>query len=275
MERLIEIKDLYYSYEQKTEQWALHNINLQIAEGEFLCILGANGSGKSTLAKHANAILKPTKGTVTVDGMDTSLDDKLWKIREKVGMVFQNPDNQIVASVVEEDVAFGLENLGLPSVEIEKRVDWALNLVGMENYRDRGPHFLSGGQKQRVCIASVMAMKPACLVLDEPTAMLDPKGRQEVLEIISELNRKEKITVILITHHMEEALLAHRVVVMKQGKVVAEGKPTQVFAQTHIIEAAGLELPLIMELSNALRTKGLQINKETMTYLELADELCR
>ncbi len=275
MNSLIKTIDLTYTYQSSGGVYqALKGINLQVNRGEFLCILGANGSGKSTLAKHFNALLLPTSGKVLIDGKDTQDNQELWGIRSKVGMVFQNPDNQIVASVVEEDVAFGLENMGVLPVEISERVDWALDRVGMKEYRTRGPHFLSGGQKQRVCIAGVIAMKPRCIVLDEPTAMLDPQGRGEVLSTIIQLNQQEQITVVLITHNMEEALLAQRVVVMDHGTIVMEGTPIEVFSQTETIKKMGLEVPTVVEVADGLRSKGIAIPPHTMSIEEMVKSLC-
>lgn len=274
MSNFIQVDDVSYSYSTAKEVFALKNVSLSVKKGEFLCILGANGSGKSTLAKHLNGLLLPTKGQVIVEGLNTQHSDFIWEIRNKVGMVFQNPDNQIVASVVEEEVAFGLENLGVPSVEIRAKVDEALKLVGMAKYRQRGTQFLSGGQKQLVCIAGVMAMEPDCLVLDEPTAMLDPQGRQEVLKTVRLLNRERKITVVLITHNMEESLLADRIIVMAQGQKMQEGTPREVFLPEQAVKKAGLEVPVMIELANRLRAKGLAIPKEVMTIEEMVHVLC-
>ena len=234
----------------------LDRLNLAIEEGSFVAILGHNGSGKSTLAKHFNAILLPTEGTVTVCGIDTADEARLLDIRRQVGMVFQNPDNQIVASVVEEDVAFGPENLGVPSDEIRRRVDAALQAVGMSGFARHAPHLLSGGQKQRVAIAGVLAMEPRCLVLDEPTAMLDPVGRQEVLDVVRRLNREQGITVILITHHMDEAALADRLIVMHDGRIVGDGAPARVFQDVDGLRRLGLEVPETVSLMYELRRNG-------------------
>ncbi|MDW7673421.1 MAG: energy-coupling factor transporter ATPase [Bacillota bacterium] len=273
MDTLIQMKNVSFSYDSAPNKLVLRDINLEVKQGEYICILGANGSGKSTLAKQLNALLLPTAGEVLVAGLDSKDVYNTWQIRSKVGMVFQNPDNQIVAAIVEEDVAFGLENIGIPSEEIKERVDWALKLVNMDKYRDRGPHFLSGGQKQRVAIAGIMAMKPACLVLDEPTAMLDPQGRKEVLETVNRLNSDEKIAVVLITHNMEEALAANRVMVMQEGQLIAEGSPRETFLQEEIIRGAGLDVPIMLELANQLRHQGIEIAKSVMTLEEMVEAL--
>ena len=235
------------------------DLNLSIEEGSFVAVLGTNGCGKSTLAKHFNAILLPSGGKVYVNGIDTSVEDRIMAVRRSVGMVFQNPDNQIVANVVEEDVAFGPENLGIASPEIRQRVDRALKQVEMYDYREHAPHLLSGGQKQRVAIAGVIAMEPKCIVLDEPTAMLDPRGRREVIETISKLNREKNITVVLITHHMDEAAKAQRVVVMDEGKIAADGTPEQVFSQVELLHKIGLAAPETVELCWELNKSGLQL----------------
>ena len=235
------------------------DLNLTIEEGTFVAILGSNGCGKSTLAKHFNSILLPCGGKVYVSGMDTSNEELLMRVRRNVGMVFQNPDNQIVANVVEEDVAFGPENLGVASPEIRRRVDRALKHVGMYEYREHAPHLLSGGQKQRVAIAGIIAMEPKCIVLDEPTAMLDPRGRREVMETIGRLNREKGITVVLITHHMDEAAKAERVVVLEGGKVAADGTPKQVFSQPELLHALGLAAPETVELCSELNKAGFSL----------------
>ena len=247
---MIECENLTYKYPENDKN-ALTGINLKIRRGEFVAILGHNGSGKSTLAKHFNALLLPTEGKCIVNDMDTSDESLLFKVRSSCGMVFQNPDNQIVSSIVEEDVAFAVENLGLPSEEIRRRVDWALDTVGMGEYARHAPHLLSGGQKQRIAIAGVIAMRPACIVLDEPTAMLDPKGRKGVIETIRELH-KSGTTIVLITHNMNEACLAGRVVVLNEGVIVADGKPRKVYEQGKVLAEAGLELPQIAQLMRAL-----------------------
>lgn len=256
-------------------QVALNEINLSIAKGEFVAIIGANGSGKSTLAKHLNALLLPTSGSCRICGMDTRDPELLWQIRQSVGMVFQNPDNQIVAAVVEEDVAFGPENLGIPPREIRWRVDDALQSVGMLDYAAHAPHLLSGGQKQRIAIAGVLAMRPKCLVLDEPTAMLDPAGRSEVLATTHRLNKAEGITVVYITHFMDEAVTADRVVVMANGSVLDQGSPEQIFCQVERLKAIGLDVPVAAEISHRLRRHGLPIADRVITDEELVTALCR
>lgn len=259
--QLIAVDHLSFEYAREQEQnvLVLRDISLTIRQGEFVAILGHNGSGKSTLAKHFNAILMPSKGRVWVDGMDTTHPDRMLDIRQKIGMVFQNPDNQIVATVVEEDVAFALENLGVKPAEIRSRVDAALKAVDMYAYRHHAPHQLSGGQKQRVAIAGILAMNPKCIVLDEPTAMLDPKGRTEVLSILNDLNRTQGTTVILITHYMDEAVRAGRIVVMHQGTVVMDGTPREVFSQTEQIKRYDLDIPQVTELCAMLRQQGVPV----------------
>ena len=249
------------------------DLNLTIAEGSFMAILGGNGCGKSTLAKHFNSILLPSGGKVWVCGMDTSNEDRLIAIRRSVGMVFQNPDNQIVANVVEEDVAFGPENLGISSPEIRHRVDKALKQVGMYEYRGHAPHLLSGGQKQRIAIAGVIAMEPKCIVLDEPTAMLDPRGRREVIETITRLNTEKKITVVLITHHMDEAAQAQRVIVLHKGSVVADGVPGDVFAQVDLLHSIGLAAPQTVELCWELNKHGFTLPMDRLSIEECAQLL--
>jgi energy-coupling factor transport system ATP-binding protein len=253
---------------------ALDHVSLSVAEGEFLAIIGRNGSGKSTLAKHLNALLIPDAGECLVAGMDTRQPEVLWDVRQTVGMVFQNPDNQIVASLVEEDVAFGPENLGVPQPEIVQRVHSALAMVGMSDYSLHAPHLLSGGQKQRVAIAGVLAMKPRCLVLDEPTAMLDPVGRSEVLEAVCNLHRQQGITVILITHFMEEAVAADRVVVMDAGKVIMDGNPAAIFCQVDRIRSLGLDVPIAADIAARLRQKGIALPEGIIKDDELAVALC-
>ena len=248
-------------------------LDISIQEGEFVAILGSNGCGKSTLAKHFNAILLPSGGKVWVWGMDTSNEEKIIPIRRKVGMVFQNPDNQIVANVVEEDVAFGPENLGIAAPEIRNRVDRALKQVGMYEYREHAPHLLSGGQKQRIAIAGVIAMAPKCIVLDEPTAMLDPKGRREVMQTITKLNAERKITVVLITHHMDEAAQAQRVVVLHKGKVKADGTPREVFSQVDMLHELGLAAPETVELCWELKNQGFDLPLNALTTEECAQAL--
>ena len=277
MERIIETRDLRFSYvtAEGVSPIVLDGVDLEVTAGSFVAVLGHNGSGKSTLAKHMNAILLPTGGKVYVDGIDTADEARLLDIRRKVGMVFQNPDNQIVASVVEEDVAFAPENLGVPSEEIRRRVDDALKAVGMYEYREHAPHLLSGGQKQRVAIAGVLAMAPRCIVLDEPTAMLDPVGRREVLETIKALNRTSGVTVVLITHHMDEAAQADRLVVMSKGRIVADGTPKKVFADVEGLKAVGLTVPETVELCWELRQDGLDLPLDALTDEECAQALCR
>ncbi|WP_297233396.1 energy-coupling factor transporter ATPase [uncultured Flavonifractor sp.] len=272
---ILETKDLHFRYddEEGPSPVVLDGVDLQIEEGTFVAVLGHNGSGKSTLAKHMNAILLPSGGKVYVDGMDTADEAKLLDIRRTVGMVFQNPDNQIVANVVEEDVAFAPENLGVEPAEIRRRVDDALKAVGMYQYREHAPHLLSGGQKQRVAIAGVIAMQPRCIVLDEPTAMLDPIGRAEVLKTIKELNRTSGVTVVLITHHMDEAAQADRLVVMAKGKVIADGAPRQVFQQVEELKAVGLTVPETTELLWELRKAGLDVSLDALSDEECAREL--
>ena len=244
---------------------ALSGVSLSIEAGSFIAVLGHNGSGKSTLAKLLNAILVPTEGTVTVKGMDTRSEENLLNVRRTVGMVFQNPDNQIVASVVEDDVAFAPENLGVPPAEIRRRVDEALKRVGMYEFRNNAPHLLSGGQKQRVAIAGVLAMQPQCVVLDEPTAMLDPQGRREVLDTIERLNRETGMTVILITHHMDEAARADRVIAMSEGRIVADGTPQAVFAQEPLLRSVGLDVPQTEQLLLELKRRGVDIPTDALT----------
>lgn len=276
---MIKAENVHYYYKKDVNEEdktvALEGINIDIKKGEFIAIIGHNGSGKSTLAKHFNAILLPDDGKVLVEGIDTRDNKHLWNIRSKVGMVFQNPDNQIVATIVEEDVAFGPENLGIPSEEIRKRVDDALKAVEMLNYAKHGPHLLSGGQKQRVAIAGVLAMKPSCIVLDEPTAMLDPSGRKEVLQTIKRLNKEEGITIVLITHFMEEAVEADRVVVISDGKVVLEGVPREVFNKVTLLKKLGLDVPQMMQLAHDLRKEGLDIKEDILTIEEMVDALCQ
>lgn len=274
-ETMIEVNHLSHLYvdENGNDVHALDDVSLTIRRGEFVAIIGTNGSGKSTLAKHFNVLLQPTAGNVTVCGFDTLDDEHIWNIRQHVGMVFQNPDNQIVAAVVEEDVAFGPENLGVPSTEIRQRVDDALAAVNMTEYAEHGPHLLSGGQKQRIAIAGVLAMKPDCIVLDEPTAMLDPKGRLEVLETIHRLNKEEGITIVIITHFMEEAVTADRVVVMKNGVKLQEGTPREIFTQVDTLKDLGLDVPVAAEVASKLIQKGVDIPNDIITNDELGDAL--
>lgn len=259
---------------KETERFrAVDNVSLDVEPGQFIAVLGHNGSGKSTLAKHINAILMPTEGTVYVGGIDTKNDKKLWDIRQQAGMVFQNPDNQIIATIVEEDVGFGPENLGVPTEEIWQRVEKALNAVGMIEYRHHSPTKLSGGQKQRVAIAGVMAMKPKCIVLDEPTAMLDPNGRREVIATLKELNRQEKVTIILITHYMNEVIEADRVFVMDNGKIALDGTPRQVFSNVEKIKSLGLDVPQITEIAYKLKKKGVNFQDGVLTIDEFVEQL--
>ncbi len=276
MSEAIRAEHLAYTYpgvEDTPGVAVFEDLNLSIEEGTFVAILGGNGCGKSTLAKHFNSILLPSGGKVWVCGMDTSDEDKLIAIRRSVGMVFQNPDNQIVANVVEEDVAFGPENLGIASPEIRHRVDRALKRVGMYEYREHAPHLLSGGQKQRIAIAGVIAMEPKCIVLDEPTAMLDPKGRREVIETIQNLNRDKKITVVLITHHMDEAAKAQRVVVLYKGKVALDGTPEAVFSQVDLLHDIGLAAPDTVELCRELNDHGFSLPLDKLTIEDCAQVL--
>ena len=272
----IRVENLAYTYpgvDNTPGVAVFEDLDLSVEEGTFVAVLGTNGCGKSTLAKHFNAILLPTGGKVWVCGMDTSQEDRLIPVRRKVGMVFQNPDNQIVANVVEEDVAFGPENLGVASPEIRHRVDKALQQVGMYEYREHAPHLLSGGQKQRIAIAGVIAMEPKCIVLDEPTAMLDPKGRREVIETIGRLNREKKITVVLITHHMDEAAQAQRVVVLHKGKIAADGTPREVFSQVQLLHGIGLAAPETAELCWQLNQKGFDLPLDQLSVEECAQVL--
>ena len=272
---IINVEDVRFSYitAEGVAPIVLDGVTLDIEEGSFVAVLGHNGSGKSTLAKHMNAILLPTGGKVYVDGMDTADEDKLLDIRRTVGMVFQNPDNQIVANVVEEDVAFAPENLGVPSQEIRRRVDDALAAVGMSEFVRHAPHLLSGGQKQRIAIAGVLAMEPACIVLDEATAMLDPVGRREVLSAVHRLNREKGITVVLITHHMNEAEDADRVVVMDDGKVALDGTPREVFTQVDALRSMGLTVPDTVDLLDRLRKDGLDVPLTALTVEACADAI--
>ena len=276
MNEAIQVCDLHYSYqdaEEDREHVVFDGLNLSIEAGSFVAVLGHNGCGKSTLAKHFNAILLPAGGSVTVYGMDTKDEELLLAIRQAVGMVFQNPDNQIVSNVVEEDVAFAPENLGVPSDEIQRRVDATLKTVGMYEYRAHAPQLLSGGQKQRVAIAGVLAMKPKCIVLDEPTAMLDPQGRREVIETVERLNREEGMTVVLITHHMDEATHAGRVVAMNDGKIVADGTPAEVFSQVELLRSVGLSVPETTELLYALRADGFDLPLDALSIDQCAQAL--
>ena len=276
MSDIISVEHLAYTYpgvEGASGIPVFEDLNLTVQEGSFVAILGTNGCGKSTLAKHFNSILLPTGGKVYVCGIDTSNEDRILTVRRNVGMVFQNPDNQIVANVVEEDVAFGPENLGIASPEIRRRVDSALKQVEMYEYREHAPHLLSGGQKQRVAIAGIIAMEPRCIVLDEPTAMLDPRGRREVIDTIGRLNREKGITVVLITHHMDEAAKADRVVVLNKGKVAADGTPQQVFAQVELLHSLGLASPETVELCWELNKQGFDLPLDKLEPEECAQTL--
>ena len=274
-EPMIKVQDVRFRYDPEQPKYAVDGVSLDIRRGEFVAVLGANGCGKSTLAKHFNAILLPEAGTVLVEGMDTRNEDHLYDVRQKVGMVFQNPDNQIVANVVEEDVAFAPENLGVPPQEIRARVDAALRQVGMYDFRLHAPHLLSGGQKQRIAIAGILAMEPKCIVLDEATAMLDPAGRREVIDTVLRLNREQGITVVLITHHMVEAGRADRVIVMNDGEVAMDGMPRQVFSQVERLHELGLAAPDTVELLYRLRQDGVDVPLESLTVGECADTICR
>lgn len=272
---MIEIKDLSYSYDTDSLKMALCGITTEIPQGQFVAVLGHNGSGKSTLAKHLNSILLPSGGKVYIDGIDTSDENLILEIRKRVGMVFQNPDNQIVATVVEEDVAFGPENLGVEPEEIRKRVDFALETVGMTEFKDDQPHNLSGGQKQRISIAGIIAMMPKYIVLDEPTAMLDPKGRAEVMKTIKKLNKEQGITVVLITHYMEEAAQADRVIVMEHGKVIVDDTPEMTFANVALLKSVGLDVPQVTELMFRLRRAGIHVRHDLLDVDSCADEIIR
>ena len=256
-------------------QRAVDSVDLDIQPGEFVAVLGHNGSGKSTFAKHINALLLPTEGTIWIDGIDTSKEPELWKVRQKAGMVFQNPDNQIIGTVVEEDVGFGPENMGVPTEDIWKRVNESLEKTGMTAYRHHSPNKLSGGQKQRVAIAGVMAMRPKCIVLDEPTAMLDPNGRKEVLAAVHQLNKQENVTVVLITHYMEEVIDADRVVVMDDGHVVMEGTPKEIFSQVETLKKYRLDVPQVTLLAHELKQSGVDIPDGILTTEELVNALCQ
>lgn len=275
-EAMIKLDNVTYEYKSYIDdslQTAVNNVSLEVRKGEFLVILGHNGSGKSTMAKMMNGLLLPSHGDIHVMGMNTRDEDKIWDIRSKAGMVFQNPDNQIVATIVEEDVAFGPENLGIPPAEIRRRVDEALEIVEMSEYKKHAPHLLSGGQKQRVAIAGILAMKPDCIIFDEPTAMLDPNGRLEVMETIKRLNEAEGKTIILITHYMEEAVKADRIIVMSQGNIALEGTPKEVFKQVERIKELGLDVPQVTELAYELRKEGIDIKDDVLSVEELVELL--
>ena len=273
----IECRGLYHDYNagMENEYRALDNVSLGVEKGEFVTILGTNGSGKSTLAKHFNALLQPTQGKCLVDGIDTSDEARLWDIRSRVGMVFQNPDNQIIAAIVEDDIGFGPENIGMEPHEIRRRVTAALKAVNMEEFRHFAPHLLSGGQKQRVAIAGALAMNTECLVLDEPTAMLDPVGRHEVIDTVCSLNREQGITVINITHFMEEAALSDRIIVMNKGRIMKEGSPEEIFQDIGGMRQLGLDVPVATELAYRLSCKGMQLDRAIINQEALVEALCR
>ena len=273
-EAILQAKNVSYAYEEG-EGLAISDINLSFRRGEMTAVLGHNGSGKSTLAKLLNGLYIPTAGTVTVCGMDTALDDNTWEIRKKAGMVFQNPDNQLVASIVRDDVAFGLENIGVPTEEMPARIEAALRAVGMLDFIDRAPHMLSGGQKQRIAIAGILAMQPQALILDEATAMLDPKGREEVFSIVEKLNREQDITVVWITHFMEEAARCGRVVVMDGGHVVMDGEPQEVFTRAEDMRRMRLDVPPMVALGDLLRARGMKISREAMDIDSMAREVLK
>ena len=277
-DKMIICENVSFKYrvnEGEEEKFAVNGVSFEVKKGEFLVILGHNGSGKSTIAKHMNALLLPSEGVVIVDGLNTLDNDNLWEIRSKAGMVFQNPDNQLVATIVEEDVAFGPENLGVPPEEIRKRVDESLKRVGMYEYRRHAPHLLSGGQKQRIAIAGILAMKPECIIFDEPTAMLDPSGRKEVLDNIKEINKKYGITIVLITHYMDEAAQADRVIVMDGGKIMLEGKPREVFSNVKQMKDIGLDVPQVTELCYELKNNGINIDTNILNVDEMVNALCQ
>lgn len=277
---MIKIKNLVHEYIRRDEdenvvdiKRAVDGINIEVEPGEFIAVLGHNGSGKSTLAKHINAILYPSEGTVWVNGMDTAAEENLWKVRQSAGMVFQNPDNQIIGSVVEEDVGFGPENMGIPTEEIWQRVEESLKAVGMWQYRKQSPNRLSGGQKQRVAIAGVVAMHPKCIVLDEATAMLDPSGRKEVLRAVRALNMVEKVTIIHITHYMEEVIYADKVFVMDQGKVVMQGTPKEIFSRVEELQQLRLDVPQVTLLAHELKKAGMPMEDGILTIEELMEQI--
>lgn len=270
---LLELKDVSFSYDKRVK--AVKNVSFEVEKGEYIAIIGHNGSGKSTLAKLFNGLLLPTKGELTVSGFSTADKKSLYEIRKRVGVVFQNPDNQLVSSIVEDDVAFGPENLGLPREEIGSRIDFALKAVGMEKFRRSTPERLSGGQKQRIAIAGVLALRPEVLVLDEATSMLDPEGRAEILEIVERLNREQGVTVITITHYMDEVIRADRVLVINDGEIALSGSPKEIFAHGSELKAFGLELPLALYIAQRLREEGVPVKDGILTKEELAEELCR
>lgn len=279
---IIKIENLIFEYITTDEESqvtavnrALDDLNIDVEKGDFIGILGHNGSGKSTLAKQLNAILLPTKGSVLIKGMDTQEEDKTWDIRQTAGMVFQNPDNQIIGTVVEEDVGFGPENLGVPTEEIWERVEKSLEVVDMLDYRTQSPNNLSGGQKQRVAIAGIMAMEPECIILDEPTAMLDPNGRKEVIQTVHELNKNLGVTVVLITHYMNEVINADKIFVMDQGKIVMQGKPKDIFSRVEELKEYRLDVPQVTELAYELKKEGLDMPDGVLTIEEFADTICK
>ncbi|SFU30038.1 energy-coupling factor transport system ATP-binding protein [Clostridium sp. DSM 8431] len=279
-EDMIKFQDVTYKYtsiedEKEVERYAIKGIDLDVKKGEFLVVLGHNGSGKSTIAKHINALLQPSSGTVMVNELDTSNPESVWDIRSKAGMVFQNPDNQLVATIVEEDVAFGPENLGVEPIEIRRRVDESLERVGMSEYKRHAPHLLSGGQKQRVAIAGVLAMQPDCIVFDEPTAMLDPSGRRDVMDSILDLNKNHGITIVLITHYMDEAALGDRIVVVDDGKIIMQGTPKRVFSKVETMKKIGLDVPQVTELAYELQKEGIEVSSEILNIDEMVDALCQ
>lgn len=273
---IVSVEDISFEYVTEEDKFkAIDNLSLNVKQGEFVVVIGHNGSGKSTLSKNLNAILMPTTGNIYINGLNTKEEKNLWDIRQTAGMVFQNPDNQIVATIVEEDVAFGPENLGIDPPEIRKRVEESLKSVGMYEMRDRQPHLLSGGQKQRVAIAGIIAMKPKCIIFDEATAMLDPSGRKEVMKTIKRLNKEENISIMHITHFMEEAVDADRVIVMEKGKKVLEGTPKEVFSKVEMLKSIGLDVPCMTELSKELKEKGLDIDGDILTVDEMVVKLCQ
>ncbi len=270
---LLTVENASFSYDKK--HLAVKNLNFTADKGEYIAIIGHNGSGKSTLAKLLNGLIKPDSGSVNVDGFSSADKKQLFEIRKRVGVVFQNPDNQLVASIVEDDVAFGPENLGVPRKEIGERIDFALSAVGMQEYRKSSPTRLSGGQKQRIAIAGVLALKPEILVLDESTAMLDPQGRNEVLSVVSDFNKTQGVTVISITHYMEETVSADRVIVMDKGEIIMQGAPAEIFREKEKLQAIGLEIPPAMRMADALRSRGVPLPDGIMTEKQLGDELCK
>ena len=279
MENIIRIENLIFEYSKETEEGqvsvrAVNDVSFEIEKGSFTAIIGKNGSGKSTLAKNLNGLLVPTSGVIYVGGFDTKDDEHIWDVRQTAGMVFQNPDNQLVSAIVEDDVAFGPENLGVPPEEIRKRVDKALEDVNMGAFKKKAPHLLSGGQKQRIAIAGVVAMKPQCIIFDEPTAMLDPKGRKEIMAIIDELH-EEGITVVLITHFMEETVNADRLIIMNEGKVLLDGTPEEVFSHRDLIQSVNLDVPLMAELAARLREQGVDVPENIITEEKMVEFICQ